>query len=867
MKTNFSRVFPILFPLLILSVFALFVQQSNNHNDKHENFMLKRTGLEKEPGYLPSDWLSRQRAYPHGRIKSEYFLKAVRDAQAMHSNATRSSYTWELAGPLNIGGRITDIEVPAGSFSTIYVGAASGGIFKTIDSGNSWVNIFNDAATISIGDLAVGTTNTNLIYAGTGEANASSQSFRGDGIYKSTDGGDSWTHSGLDETAYFGRIIIDYENEERVFAAACGNLFSPDEHRGIYRTTDGGSSWEQVLFISDSTSGIDLVQHPTNPDILYAAMWERMRGLNYRRSFGQTSGIWKTIDGGDTWTELLTGLPKGNDVGRIGLALSPSDPSRLYAFYDNRSEVAVYRTNNSGNNWSRTNDNAVQGMNSSFGWYFGQVRVHPQIPDIIYLLGVDLFHSTDGGNTYIQLAGYYNMEEIHVDHHAMYIHPVTGRIIEGNDGGLYFSDDLGNSWTWINNIPITQFYDIEIDYLNPQRIYGGTQDNNTIKTATGNLDDWYPILGGDGFYSLVDYTRSNVVYAEYQWGMLHKSTNSGNSMNYIAGYWESDRVNWSAPVIMHPTEPNTLYFGTYRVWKTTNGGSSWNAVSQDLTNGDDGSTFHTITTLGISRVDPNIVLAGTDDGRVHISVNGGLLWNDISTGLPDRWITRVAADPFDANTIFATCSGFRWDEPLAHVYRSTNLGQTWQPISANLPEIPVNAFVADPTKPGRYFIGTDAGVFMTKDYGASWESMNMGLGNVPVTAMKIHDTEQMLVIGTYGLSAYRLDLTELSVDVPTAAAPSSGLTFAAVYPSPAMVGQVGEVWLSIGSSSANQAGFSLTDASGRLITTASGINLKAGINSLNLSQVFGSLPALRKGYYFIRVYSGNQSAVKRLLIV
>ena len=866
MKSRIYSSLPVLIPVLMLAAFAI-VYMAGNSVQNTENAMLKRTGLEKEPGYLPGDWLSRQRAYPYGRIKSEHFLQAVRQAAAMHNASDRSTFNWQLAGPLNIGGRITDIEMPAGSSSTIYLGAASGGIFKTTNSGSSWTNIFSTAATISIGDLAIGPDNPQLIYAGTGEANASSQSFRGDGIYKSTDGGNTWEHSGLDQSAYFGRVIIDHQNENRVFAAVFGNLFSPDEHRGIFRTTDGGLNWEKVLFISDSTSGIDLVQHPTNPDILYAAMWERMRGLNYRRSFGQTSGIWKTTDGGDTWTELLTGLPKGGYVGRIGLTISPSDPNRLYAFYDNQSEVAVYRTNNGGNNWSRTNDNAIQGMNSTFGWYFGQVRVHPQFPDIIYLMGVDLFYSSDGGNTYYQLAGYYNSDEIHVDHHAMYIHPLTGRIYEGNDGGFYYSDDLGTSWTWVNNIPVTQFYDIEIDYLNPQRLYGGTQDNNSIKTATGNTNDWYPILGGDGFYCLVDYTRSNVVYAEYQWGKLHKSTNSGNSMNYIAGYWENDRVNWSAPVIMHPTEPNTLYFGTYRVWRTTNGGNSWSAVSQDLTNGDDGSSYHTISTLGISSVDPNIVLAGTDDGRVHISVNGGSLWTDISAGLPDRWITRVAADPFAANTIYVTCSGFRWDEPISHVYRSEDLGQTWEPISSNLPEIPVNAFVADPTRQGRYFIGTDAGVFMTSNYGESWESMNGGLGNVPVTSMKIHDLEQMLVIGTYGLSAYRFDLKDLSVDVADKPLTSNGLSVAGVYPSPYKPGSSGSMWVSVGANTKTNAVISLFDMQGRQIGNSAVINLTSGMNSLQANNLFPQLTSLKSGYYLISVESAGKKAVEKFLIL
>ena len=302
MKKRIFKVFPTVLPLVLLATFAAAVLLQPKTVDKTNHFMIERTGLQKEPGYLPNDWLARQRAYPQGRIKSASYLTAMRQANHMHQQATRGTYTWELAGPTNIGGRITDIEMPDGSTSTIYIGAASGGVFKTYDEGATWTNIFHQSATISIGDLAIGKADTNLIYVGTGEANAASQSFMGDGIYKSANGGETWTYAGLGNSSYIGRIIIDHQNEERVFAAACGNLFTPDEHRGIYRTTNGGNDWEKVLFLTDSTSGIDLVQHPTNPDILYAAMWERMRGLNYRRSFGQSSSIWIA-----PITEALTG--------------------------------------------------------------------------------------------------------------------------------------------------------------------------------------------------------------------------------------------------------------------------------------------------------------------------------------------------------------------------------------------------------------------------------------------------------------------------------------------------------------------------------------------------------------------------------
>ncbi len=815
--------------VIIFLIFSAGEDSSSDKIDKKESWKVNLS---------PGEYMAHQRSYPYGSIKHDVYLSAMKQAKEFQESSKLYNYEWELAGPTNIGGRITDIAVHPDSPETIYLGAASGGVWKSVDNGGSWEYKFEGVNLISMGDLAIDPNNENIIYAGTGEANASSYSFMGDGIYKSYDAGDTWEHSGLELSAYIGRIVIDYNDSERIYAAACGNLFSPDENRGIYRSEDGGSAWEKILFINDSVSGIEIVQHPQNPDVLFAGMWERMRGLTYRHSFGGGTGVWKTEDGGDTWFQLTNGLPYG-DVGRVGLAIAESNPDVVYAYYDMPNyEVYVYKTIDGGTSWTQTNDWTLSGMNSSFGWYFGQIRVHPEDENLVFVMGVYLFRSTDGGDSWSEIGGW----GIHVDHHAMYFDLENDRIIEGNDGGLYTSTNNGNSWTKINNLPFTQFYAIDVDYQNPERIIGGTQDNNTIITYTGSTNNWDAILGGDGMYCLIDYSNSNIMYAEYQWGNLYKSTNGGNNMDYIGWQWENDRVNWSAPIAMDPVNPQTLYFGTYRVWKSINGGNNWTDVSGDITKGIN-QYFHTITTIAVHPVNTDIVIAGTGDGLIHISTDAGSSWTNITNGIPDRWVTHVIGDPFDENTIYATISGFRWDEPIAHVFKSTDLGQTWESISGNLPEIPMNDIVLDPDHQDHIFVGSDAGVYYTQDGGQNWMGLNDGIYNAPVVAMKIHNPTRTLVIGTYGVSAYRLNIDDLITNVSGQEEPALDFT---IHPNPFKKS------LNISGPIEMVDDFRLFDANGKHIMWADKVRLNdlpdlpSGIYYLHLLDVSGKIIAKEK---------------------
>ena len=719
----------------------------------------------------PADWFFAQRAYPDTVVNPAAYLDAMQQAQlAKHTRlATRGATSWVFAGPTNGGGRITSIAVPASNPQTIYVGAAAGGVFKTIDGGTSWNPIFDDALTLSIGDLAVAPSNPQIVYVGTGEANGGggSTNYDGVGVYKSLNGGSTWQHLGPTGIGSIGKVVIDAKNPNRVFVASMGYLYQNSSKRGVYRTTNGGSTWQKVLYLTDSTGCIDLAMHPTNPDTIYAALWERSRKPHLRDYGGSTCGIFRSINGGETWVKLRNGLPT-TDIGRIGITISPKDPSVLYAIYatesgDNR---GIYRSNNNGETWFPIDpNNYLQFMYSGFGWWFGKIYADPTDVNIVYALGVESYRSVDGGQTWQTFTGFN-----HVDHHALWINPNDNQhIIDGNDGGIYISKDFANSWTYYNTLPISQFYTCEIDESNPQRLYGGTQDNGTWRTMDGSPNAWQRIFGGDGSYCLVDPIDNNYVYAESQNGNMVRFTDGGQSyFNALTGIVPTDRENWQTPFVFSTANPATLYYGTHRLYRSTDRAVNWQPISPDLTRGNGGIggiTFGTITTISVSPMNAKIIYVGTDDGNAWVTLDEGINWKKINKGLPNRWITRITADPFNQNTAYLTVSGFKWNEYQPHVFKTTDLGDTWTDISANLPQAPANDVIPDPSVQGTLYVATDVGVYVAyNDNAPVWELLGTGMPLSPVTDLTFHKPTRKLVAATYGRSMY---YTHLPPATPT----------------------------------------------------------------------------------------------------
>ncbi len=709
----------------------------------------------------PNDWFFMQRAYPSGDIPVDRYLEPLKQAQDMRAAAgDRGEIVWSQAGPTNVPGRITDLAFHPDHPNTIYAGAACGGVFRSTDNGVSWIPVFDEQGTPSIGALAIHPHDPQILYVGTGEANGSGDSYPGTGIYKTTDGGLSWTHLGLEHSYHIGRIAIQPQCPETVFVAACGKLFGTNPERGIYRSTDGGATWEQKFFISDSTAAIDVALDPTDVRIVYAAMWERLRDPGRRKVGGWTSGIHKSTDGGDTWHQLAGGLPaSGPTVGRIGLSVCASSPNVIYAMYcDHPGDfMGLYKSTDYGQTWNRANDEALLGMLGGFGWYFGNVRVDPTDPEVVFALGVYLYRSTDGGLSW-ELTSQY----VHVDHHAMVVSPADpDRICLGTDGGVYISSNGGTAWNLCTVQPSTQFYAVTIDYLRPERLYGGTQDNGTLRTATGGLDEWEMIHGGDGFYTNVDFTDSDVIYAEYQWGYLRKSIDFGYSWIFMMnGIHEEDRCNWCTPVVMDPVNPRTLYYGSYRLYRTTSGGGNWHIKSDDLTDGPDPDnlTYGTITTIAVAPSNTDVIYVGTDDANLWVTTDVGESWTRIDAGLPQRWITRVAVDPYADSVAYVTLSGHRVGGMLPHIYRTSNRGGSWEPISSNLPEGPVNDVIIDPMNSNVLYAGSDVGVYVTSNLGESWASLGTGLPITTVHDLCLHEPTRKLVAGTHGRSMFSCQL-------------------------------------------------------------------------------------------------------------
>ena len=741
-----------------------------------------------EPEQSPADWLFRQRAFPSGELDGVAYKNALKHraflVEAQQANLANKDLTtalWQFAGPINVGGRVTDVEMIPGTPGTIFVGAAAGGVFRSSDLGASWEAVFDEMPSLAIGDIALAPSDEDVIYVGTGEANAGGGSiaYDGLGVFRSEDGGTTWENRGLEDVGSIGRVLVDPLDANRLYVAAMGTLFANNSQRGVYRSLDGGNNWEQVLFLSDSTGAVDLALHPSDPNTLYAAMWERIRRPDRRQYTGVTSGIYKSTDGGTTWQILGNGLPTlASEKGRISLAIAPSDPNRIYAgFVNSDGYLANMMTSgNAGASWSNLPITDLGIV--TFDWWFNRVVVHPTDPDKLYYVGFKI-------NEYLPEEQRWTLafNGVHVDQHSLWIHPDNPDfMLLGNDGGLYMSEDAGQTYTKWENLPITQFYTCEVDYQQPERLYGGTQDNGTNRTLTGANNDWSRIYGGDGFRVLVDPTDNNYVYAAFQYGNIARSIDGGATFSSATADLNGSRRNWYTPYVLDPSDPTTLYLGAERVFRSLDRAATWQSISPDLTNGSTGTNglvFGTITSLSVSPLDNQVIWAGTDDGNVWVSRNGGDTWTSLSADLPERWVTSITADPNDPATAYLTFSGYRFGTNMSHVYLTNDYGENWQDINGDLPDIPVNDLVIHPDN-GTLFLATDVGVFFSENSGTNWQLLGIEIPPVIITDLTLHLPTETLVAATYGRSLWQINI---GTEVRTTQATLLPLDWK-VYPNP-----------------------------------------------------------------------------------
>ncbi len=695
----------------------------------------------------------------HGGIPAGALARAAAQAQAVAAQTLLADPAalrtkWKFVGPTNVGGRVLDIAVDPNQADTIYIATASGGVWKSTDAGATLTQAWPTKTVQPIGAIAVAPDGT--LYAGTGEAGpgGGSITYGGNGIYRSTDGAQTWTKAGTMPSPVVGRIVIDPADPNTIFVAGTGDLFNPGGGRGVYRSTDAGATWTRVLKgDTDTTGAVDLAIDPSNPNRIYAAMWDHRREPDLRIYGGVGSGVYRSIDGGDTWTRLANGLPAASkDIGRIGLAVSPSTPKRVYAIVisTNGSFQGFYSSSDSGDTWTKLAATGLAGSQSSYGWWFGRVWVDPANKDHLFAAGVPLEVSNDGGNTW---AGTGN---VHADQHAMVWDPKSaGRVYLGNDGGVYRNDSNGSgAWTHATVEPFTQFYSVGVSEQDHSRIVGGAQDNGTLRSWA----NWADYTGGDGEEALIDPTNQNNIYGCSQYGVCSRSTDGGNS-RLPFGSTVSDRYNWFTPVQFDPSNPLVMYMGGNRLNRSTDGAKTFTVISPDLTGGpgrDPQYPFGTLTTVAAAKANGQVLFAGTDDGRLWFTTDLGAHWTKASDpDLPGYWVSRVAVDPSDANVAYVTYSGYRSGTKASYVLRSGDGGASWSDISGNLPKAPVNDIVIDGTA---LYVATDVGVYRSTDGGATWRTLGRGLPNVPVDDIQLDVASGELFAGTFGRGMWRITL-------------------------------------------------------------------------------------------------------------
>lgn len=751
--------------------------------------------------YSPDDYFALERAYPDKAFSIKGYtrgLEEARQAVAFREGFRGFQENWVVRGPGNIGGRANTIAVHPQNENIIYAGFARGGVWKTTDGGLNWAPVFDDQPFLAIGDIEISPADPDVVYVGTGDPNISSHPGIGNGVFKSVDGGLSWQHMGLEEQRIISQIRVNPLNPDIVYAAAMGLPFERNGQRGLYRSQDGGQSWEQVLFISEQAGIIDLAMHPADPNILYAAGWDRIRNNQESTITGTGAKVYKTTDGGDTWSLLQEGLPQ-EEIGRIGLAIAPSNPDVVYAMYvGTDSDIYnVFRSDDGGQSWApAVNFNGPQGLDSGllggFGWYFGKIRVNPLDPDDFFILGVGLWRTTDGGQNWYEATPPWWQYEVHADKHDLVFTP-SGSILLATDGGLYRSANGGQSWEDIENIPTTQFYRVAYNPHRPDLYYGGAQDNGTTG-GPALAAEWARIYGGDGFQPAFRPDMPEVMYAETQNGGIVVSLDGGASFdNATDGLAQSDRREWDMQYIISPHNPDVLYTGTFRAYRSSAGAIPfWEPISGDLSDGlilD--PRYHRITCIEESPVTEGLLYVGTVDANVWRSGDGGGNWLEIRDGLPERYVTSVKASPEYADWVYVTHSGYKDNDFIPRIHRSQNRGDSWENISGNLPDLAINdVYILPGHRDSVLFVATDGGVYGSINSGSQWERLGANMPYVPCYDLAWNEENNELVAGTFARSimSYPLDsLFALPEDTTmTAYEPFvAEAAFLSVYPSPA----------------------------------------------------------------------------------
>ncbi|WP_439879979.1 WD40/YVTN/BNR-like repeat-containing protein [Pontibacter sp. MBLB2868] len=796
-------------------------------------------------------------------------LEAYQKRQQLEQSSIVGNLAFRNTGPTVMSGRITDIEVSPKDPNTFYAAFASGGLWKTTNNGLSFEPLFDEQAVMTIGDIAIDWDNNETIWIGTGESNSSRSSYSGVGVYKSTDSGKNWQHLGLDDTHHIGKVIVHPTDPNTAWVAAVGHLYSANQERGVYKTTDGGKTWKKTLYIDPNTGAIDLQIDPKNPDNVYAAMWHRERRAWNFVEGGKTSGVYKSTDGGNTWTDISTagsGFPDTDGVGRIGLSLYPGNPNVIYALVDNQERRAVekkepkpgaldtdifrgmsaedflklddkflnefldenrfpkeytaksikemvrngeikpeaitdyledpfaekegsdapvrgaevYRTNDGGKTWTKTHDSYIDDMYSSYGYYFGVIRVSPLNPDKIYILGVPILRSDDGGKTFRSIEG----DNVHSDHQALWVSAdKPGYLIDGNDGGINITYDDGKHWAKANPIPVGQFYAVAVDMAKPYNVYGGLQDNgtwfgpNTYKPSSAwTAEGKYPyqrLGGGDGMQVQVDWRDNNTVYLGSQYGVyfrLNKETGERTSIRPNHKLGERPlRFNWEAPIHLSRHNQDVVYFGSNKFHRSLNRGEDMEILSGDLTQGgrkgDVG--YGTLTSIDESPVRFGYLYVGSDDGLIHASKDGGYTWTKISDKLPQNmWVSTVMASAHKLDRVYTSLNGYRWDDFTPYLYVSEDNGKKWERIGTNLPQEAINVITEDPKNENLLYVGTDHGLYISLDRGKTFTAMSKGMPAVAVHDVVVHPRENDLVVGTHGRSIYIANVEHLQQLTP-----------------------------------------------------------------------------------------------------